>query len=69
MRAVRAGPVLSGQHLSNEQVLRAALSGPVKGQCRLVCREDFIVFFCQIRCCSTALYNVMKQIQWLYEIS
>ncbi len=29
MRAVRAGPVLSGQHFSNEQILRAALSGPV----------------------------------------
>ncbi len=42
MRAARAGPVLRGQHFANEQILRgpvlAALSGPVKGQCRLVCR-------------------------------
>ncbi len=43
MRAARAGPVLRGQRFANEQILRgpalAALSGPVKGQCRLVYRE------------------------------
>ncbi len=42
MRAARAGPVLRGQRFADEQILRgpalAALSGPVKGQCRLVCR-------------------------------
>ncbi len=42
MRAARAGPVLRGQRFTNEQILRgpalAALSGPVKGRCRLVCR-------------------------------
>ncbi len=41
MRAARAGPVLRAQRFANEQILRgptlAALSGPVKGQCRLVC--------------------------------
>ncbi len=44
MRASRAGPVLRGQRFANEQILRgpalAALSGPVKGQCRLVCRDS-----------------------------
>ncbi len=44
MRAARAGPVLRGQRFGMEQILRspalAALSGPVKGQCRLVCRLD-----------------------------
>ncbi len=43
MRAARAGLVLRGQRFASEQILRgpalAALSGPVKGQCRLVCRE------------------------------
>ncbi len=43
MRAARAGPMLRGQRFANEQIIRdpalAALSGPVKGQCRLVCRE------------------------------
>ncbi len=42
MRAARAGPVLRGQCFVNERNLRGpalvALSGPVKGQCRLVCR-------------------------------
>ncbi len=44
MRAAHAGPVLRGQCFANEQILRgpalAALSGPVKGQCRLVCRAS-----------------------------
>ncbi len=45
MRAARAGPVLRGQCFANEQILRgpalAALSGPVKGQYRLVCRVEW----------------------------
>ncbi len=48
MRAARAGPVLRGQRLANEQILRgpalAAITGPVKGQCRLVCR---VALFCR----------------------
>ncbi len=49
MRAARAGPVLRGQRFANEQILRGPAlvahwgpldCGPVKGQCRLVCRDS-----------------------------
>ncbi len=48
MRAAR------GQSFVNEQILRgpvlAALRGPVKGQCRLVCKDNMTPISTELKC-------------------
>ncbi len=48
-----------GQSFANEQILRgpvlAALHGPVKGQCMLVCKDNMIPISTELNCLKKAV--------------